>query len=170
MHRLVRAVGAEDGRAHMLLHLPPAQHAWSAAALLRLQRLRCAVPSLMPPLDGARASLHSEATGECSEASAPHTGAVVREDGVLVLRSVGLHARRRERGTTECSGGGCESVHVEKDGSQLQAGACGNERRKVNKGRVYEYRKTGSAPSVLSLLCCCLLTEILQRAQLWMDF
>jgi hypothetical protein len=37
VHRFVRAVGAEDGGAHMLLHLSLAQRAWSARSCLVLQ-------------------------------------------------------------------------------------------------------------------------------------
>ncbi len=170
MHRLAHAVGVENRGTHVLLHLPLAQHAWSAAALLRLQGLRCAVPAQMSPLDGARSSLHSEAASECIEASTPHPGAVVGEDGVLVLWGVELHAWWREwRGMKRGRSSG-RFLHVKKSFFLRRAIACENERRRVEKESMYEDKKTSSTHAALGLPRCCFLTELRQRQELWMDF
>jgi hypothetical protein len=92
VRRLVRAVGAEDRGTYMLLHLPLAQHAWSACSLLALQGLRRPIPALVPPLDHSCSALHSEAMSKRVEASTTLTCAVMSEDGVLMLGSVAEHA------------------------------------------------------------------------------
>jgi hypothetical protein len=133
VHRLVRTVGAEDRHAHMLLHLPPGERAWSACALLCLQRLHCPIPALMPPHDDGGSSLHSEATSKRAEAGGPVPDAVVGEDDVLLLRSVGEHAWRREREGSEVGQRRDESVHARNRVFLRRASAYENEKRTVEK-------------------------------------
>jgi len=149
VQRLVRAVGTKHGGTHMLLDLSAAQHAWSAAALLRLQRLRCAVPLAVPAEDGCMPSAHSEATSECGEAGTPLTGAVVCEDGVLVLWCVVLHASWREGGGTECGREGATAVHVEKQDFSRRPIAHENEERRVEDETMYKHGKTSQAHPLL---------------------
>jgi hypothetical protein len=88
----MRAVGGEDGGAHVSADLRLAECAWSARARLVLQRSRRAVPSLVPSADGLRSTCHCEAASESGELALTHTCAVVGEDAVLVLRSELAHA------------------------------------------------------------------------------
>jgi hypothetical protein len=93
---------------------------------------------LMPFLNGLPSSLHSEATSECTEAGVPAAGAVVGEDGVLLLRSKSLHAWWRERGETKYGREVCDFVHVQKRVFLQQATVQENEQRGVVKESMYE--------------------------------
>lgn len=101
MHRLVRTVGAEDGSAHMLLHLPLAQHTWSARSLLVSERLRRPVPLLVPPAHCLLSPRHAVARCECSEGMSAGVGSVLEEDAVLLLWRELLHGGVRCRKGTE---------------------------------------------------------------------
>jgi hypothetical protein len=95
----MRAVGGESRRTDVTTDLCAAQHAWSAAACLLLQRGRRPIPALMPSADGSLSSLHTMATGECSEAVSAAAWSVLEEDGVLgVGAEVRRHGAVRERG------------------------------------------------------------------------
>ena len=99
MHCFVHAIGAEDGSTHVLLHLPPAQHAWSAALRFRLQRLSGSIPLLIPSQHYSLAARYSMASSECSKGMSGGARNVLEEDAMLMLWSELLH------GSMGCTGG-----------------------------------------------------------------
>jgi hypothetical protein len=82
---LVRAVGGEDGGAHVSADLCFAQYAWSARARVLLQRGSCAVPMAMPAADDPRPSLHCVASSESGEAASRVMRSILEEDVMLGL-------------------------------------------------------------------------------------
>ena len=103
MHCPVRAVGAEDRGTHVLLHLLPAQRAWSASARLALQGSSCSIPPLMPPLHRSPSAGYSVASSEGGEGMSGGVGRVLEEDCVfgvwaeLLHRGVRWSEKREER-------------------------------------------------------------------------
>ena len=158
MHSLVCFVRTEDGCTYVLLHLSSAQRAWPARSLLVLQRLRCSVPLLMPSLNRTRSALHGKAASERSEASTPHTSAVVGEDDVLVLWCVGQHAWWKERGATKCGRGSGWLVHVEKRVCARRPIAYENEKRELKRKACMSRRRH----DILALYLACLLVVFLR--------
>jgi hypothetical protein len=82
--------------------------------------------------------LNSEATSKRIEASPPHTGAIVAEDGVLVLWSVGVHAWWRESEETKSGREWPRLVQVNNYVFLRQATVQENEQRDVEKNSMYE--------------------------------
>jgi hypothetical protein len=92
VHHTMGAVGTEDGRTHVLLHLSAAECAWSAAALSPPQRTCRAVPARMPLLHCLFATGDAVVLGKCSEAASRAAWRVLQEDVVLGFSAEVRHA------------------------------------------------------------------------------
>jgi hypothetical protein len=94
VYGVMRAVGGEEGGAHVSADLRFAQHAWSARTRLLLQRGRRAVPALMPTRDCAAAPGHCVASGKCAEGASGIVWSVLEQDVMLGLGAEMRHGCR----------------------------------------------------------------------------
>ena len=87
----MRAIGGSDRGSDVSLHLCSAHRAWSARALLLLQRGRCPIPSAVPQTDHLRSSLDCVATSERGKATGSVMWRVLKEDVMLGVGSEVWH-------------------------------------------------------------------------------
>jgi hypothetical protein len=76
-------IGVADGGSDVTTDLCATECAWSAAAWSLLQRLRGAVPAVMPLGQAPRSSLDLVTSGERFEAATPRTRRVLEKDVML---------------------------------------------------------------------------------------
>jgi hypothetical protein len=92
VYSAMRAIGGEDGLAHVSADLCSAERARSACSLLVLQRAHCPVPLLEPALHGSLASDHAVARSESGEAVGARAWLVREENRVLGIGTELRHA------------------------------------------------------------------------------
>jgi hypothetical protein len=94
------AVGGEDGRTHVSLHLSAAERTRPAPPLPLLQRGRRSVPAIMPMANNVCSASDSVATSESSEAMSGGAWSILEEDRMLGLCAEVRHvAVLHERGS-----------------------------------------------------------------------
>lgn len=138
MHRLVSAVGAEDGPAHMLLHLSRVQYAWSARSCLVLQRVQRPIPPLVPPLHCPLPAHHYMTRGEGGKGMSGGVWSVLEEDAVLLRWSELLHRCIEGRQEKSVHQRAVCFVHVRNSNLSRRGAAQDNAKREANRNMMYE--------------------------------
>jgi hypothetical protein len=96
--RPMRAIRGKYGRTNVSTDFRRCECAWSASAPLVFERLRCAIPSLMPSANDLVSSLDAVTSSKSGEAVSSIAWNVLKEDGVLHFSAEMRHVAAENEG------------------------------------------------------------------------